>query len=230
MILDQFPQVLWINLARSMDRRYAMEKLLNSYGLRHQRIEAIDGARSLVELETLCFPSPTLSRYETACTLSHLKAIHQFLQMPDSQVIVFEDDVSFEFLQYIPYDWTDLMKALPADWQVVQLAVSELEPTITLDLVKNIPGDGRYCSCAYLINKAGAQTIIDQYYHRAFNKYVLRHKFRPTADEIICYSAICYSIPIFSYQTNNSTIHDTHLAFHQISKDHQLNLWKLLTN
>lgn len=227
MILDNFPKVLWINLDQSLDRREYMNNLLNDYELNHQRVKAIDGKKSI---DHLCITSPNITKKEAACSVSHLLTIHLFLSMYNPYVIIFEDDVSFEFLKHIPYNWSDLIKSLPKDWQVVQLAVSELVPTIDLKLTRNKPNDGRYCSSAYLINKSGAQSIISQYYHPTLSKYVLKHKYMPTADNIICNSCICYSIPIFSYLTESSTIHDKHLSYHKTSKDHQLSLWKSISH
>lgn len=224
MILDRFPKVLWINLDRSTNRRSRMMQLLTN--MNHTRIQAVDGNQPITVLETYCLTSPSLTKHETACTLSHLIAIHHFLTLPDPYVVIFEDDVSFEFLPYIPFNWSDFVKSLPKDWQVVQLAVSEIIPRTGIDLVRAKHGDGRYCSAAYLINKAGAQSIIDQYYSANYRKYILKTKYRPTADEIICHAAICYSCPIFTYLTDTSTIHTSHLGFHNASKEWQLALWK----
>lgn len=228
MILDTFPRVLWINLDRSADRRDRMYRLLSAYGISHIRIRAIDGDKPMSALEEYCYPNPAMTKHETACTLSHLTAIAYFLTLPDPYVMIFEDDVSFEFLPHVPYDWSVLMSSLPPDWQVVQLAVSEVIPQTGIDLVRSKHGDGRYCSTAYLINKAGAQSIIDQYYSNVHRKYVLKTKFRPTSDEIICHAAICYSIPIFTYLTDTSTIHASHLEFHTSSKNWQKALWRSL--
>lgn len=75
----------YINLARSPERRHAMEAQLRQLGLdRVERLEAID-ARDLP-------PAPTgpLSRGEHACFLSHARAIGQ--ADPAAFTLVLEDD------------------------------------------------------------------------------------------------------------------------------------------
>lgn len=227
MILDGFPRVLWINLQRSKDRYQIMSDLCKSYNLQNHRIEAVDGLGAWAHLERYVVPNPTLTKKETACSISHLSAIMYFLhKMTDPYVVIFEDDVSFEFLQYIPYNWSTFMNSLPNDWQVVQLSVSELEPISDINLIRTQEGDGRYCSAAYLINREGAKNILDQYFSPRVNKYVLYGKYHPTSDQIICHTVPTYSIPIFTYHNNSSTIHPEHLVYHIASKDHQQKVWE----
>lgn len=230
MILDSFPKVLWINLKTSEARRNRMSSLLDSYNIQHTRLEAVDGSLSWPYLGRLALTNKMLTTRETGCTLSHLYAIKYFYtEILDETCVILEDDTSFEFLEYVPYDWSSFISSLPEDWRVVQLAVSELVPSIKTELVKLDSSSKRYCSSAYLINKQGAKDILDRYFDPRINMFNLSHISRPTSDYIICHTSTAYSIPLFTYLCDESTIHPSHLSVHEASKKHQMDEWIMMT-
>ncbi|AYV84932.1 MAG: glycosyltransferase family 25 [Satyrvirus sp.] len=231
MILDTFPKVLWINLDRNLDRKKYMEALLDSYKITHFRIRAIDGMRlSDPELETLCTKNLLLSRGENACTCSHIKALKYFLEnMSDDKVIIFEDDVSFEFLSYISYDWSDLEKNLPENYDIIQLAINCDKYHVDYKLVKTNSDMRYFCSAAYLVTRNGATKLLDRYLPKKTQKIDLSNNPYPTADAMITSTGNTFSIPIFTYATNQpllkSMLHPSHYGMHNKSKDQQLKQW-----
>ena len=227
MKLDNFPRILWINLDRSADRRKNMEELFDKYNLDHIRIKAVDG-QNVTEMENSCIENAKISRAENACTCSHIMALKYFVEnMDDDKIIIFEDDISFEFLEYIPYDWSILDKNLPHNYDIIQLAVTNTRHQHPTILVKVRPNMGYYCSAAYLVTKKAAQKLVEMYY---INETInLSDKKYATADSMIT-SMNSYSISIFSYQTDESEIHENHLSMHRKSKLIQLNAWKLIKN
>lgn len=219
MILDNFPMILWINLDRSIERRNYMKKLLRN--LKNTRITAVDGAS--YELYTYCVPNNLLKPAENACTCSHLKALKYFVdKVKEDRVIIFEDDVSFDFLDKIPYNWSDFEKALP-NYNVIQLAISSSE-IITTNLVEF--QNKYYGTTAYLITKEAARLILDNYISKTYHKFVLSGRSKATADTVIYSLMNTYSIPIFTYLNKDSTIHPNHLTFHQATKEQQQEAWK----
>lgn len=241
MKLDNFPKILWINLERSKDRKERMKKLLA--GKINIRIEGIDGNIE-TELNKICIKNKYLSNVENACTCSHLTAIKYFLEtINDDNIIIFEDDVSFEFLDLIPYNWSELEKHFPEDYSVIQLSIT-YDNTIKPYLVKRILP---YSSAvAYLITKKKAKQIIDKYFNYDLNKFDLSKKLKEyaVADSIVydsdmndakeydpniydpnTYDPNVYSIPIFIYTGIDSTIHENHLKYHTDNKIMQLNMW-----
>lgn len=225
MILDKFPKVLWINLDQSYQRRNHMEILLNRYYLNHTRIRAVDGFNK-EELKRICVPHPFLSQRENACTCSHILALKYFVEnMEDDRVIVFEDDVSFEFLQYIPYCWSRFEKELPDDYGLVQLAITNDHGDIPCELVKIDPTKKFFCSAAYLIKKSTAQGLLERYFSNKSGKIDLALQQYPAADTMITSVENVYSIPIFTYLTTDSIIHPIHLHIHNRSKKRQQKQW-----
>ncbi|AGF85080.1 family 25 protein [Moumouvirus goulette] len=225
MILDNFPKVLWINLQRSTKRREYMEYLFNKYNIHNTRIQAIDGLIS-EELDSICLKNNSISYQENACSCSHLLAMKFFLEKTeDDKIIIFEDDVSFEFLKFIPFDWSEFEINLPSDYYVIQLAITKDYGSVGNILISTNSKSKYYCSTAYIITRQGAQHIINKYFCPETGKINLQNKTCCTADAIISDSGKTYSIPIFTYLTTESTIHPNHLQIHNKSKIQQQKLW-----
>ncbi len=228
MLLDNFPKIPWINLDKSVARRKYMESLLKWYGLQNMRIKAVDGTNYLnPEVKRYCMPNPKLSQAENACTCSHLLALQHFVtKMDDEKVIIFEDDVAFDFLNLIPFNWSNFENNLPKDYDVIQLAISTNNIVVDNTLIKTTPASKYYCSTAYLITRNAAIKILEKYFSRTRGKFLLSGHIYVTADAILADTGNTYSIPIFSYKTTDSTVHPNHLKTHARSRNQQLLLWK----
>ena len=225
MILDSFPKILWINLARSKDRSEYMNTLLNKFKLNHTRIDAVNGLDAKL-INNICDINLNISFFENACTCSHLHAIKYFVEnMIDECVIIFEDDVSFDFLPLIPYNWSKLTTNFPANYDVIQLAVTRnVNDHVTNSLIKINPEMKYYCSAAYLITRSGAKKLLEKYYSNG--KIILSSQKYATADAMILNLDNVYSIPIFTYLLNSSLIHQNHYYLHTRSKMQQYLMWK----
>jgi GR25 family glycosyltransferase involved in LPS biosynthesis len=226
MRIQNLPLILWINLDRSVRRRNNMMKLLEDHGLENQRISGVDGlGRDKTQLFQLCETSLNLNPAENACTCSHLLALKHFLKSDRQTVLIFEDDVSFAFSTMIPFQWEDLMNHLPTNWQVIQLAVTTESGSPPNHLARITPESKHYCSSAYLINRSGAEWLTERYWLN--EKIMLSDKDHATSDSMISSVPFAYSIPIFSYETFDSTIHPNHLYIHNRAKYHQYLSWEI---
>lgn len=202
-----------------------MIKLLNKYGIQHTRIRAIDGLNR-AEMEASCIMNPKISIFENACTCSHILALKYFVEnMDDEIIVIFEDDVSFEFLDLIPFNWSELVKRFPNNYDIIQLAITH-EGHVVTDLVKVDDTLKYFCSTAYLIKRSVARNIIGHYYSEDLQKIFLLGKQYATADAMILHSGNVFAIPIFTYQTNESTIHPHHWYIHKRAKQQQYEQWK----
>ncbi|MEM0353967.1 MAG: glycosyltransferase family 25 protein [Thermoplasmata archaeon] len=229
MILDNFPKVLWINLERSVDRRRYMENLLNQYKLSHTRIEAVDGfSIHNKEYVSCCRRNRSIRNVENACTCSHLKALKFFLEkMDDERIVVFEDDVTFEFLEYIPFNWSEFEKNLPRDYHVVQLAIFSTTSEVECKLVKWNPQKKYYGTVAYLMKRVAAEKLLKIYFSERLRMFDLSDKIA-LADMAIYSIGHAYSIPIFSYLAN-SIIHPSFNNQYMIYKTLQKEVWKKIS-
>lgn len=228
MLLDNFPFVLWINLDRSVERRAKMEAQLTTHSLKHTRIQAIDAIDTEL-LNTICIQNPSHSPAVNACICSHLKALQYFLQeTSEPRVVIFEDDADFSFTPLIPFDWSHLEAYLPANWGLIQLAITYLRGRVEHTLTPVNPSKRYYCAAAYMITRESACILLNRYYSAATGLYSIINQPFATADSMIVSVPNAYAIPIFTYGTSESTIHSDHLSWHSRSKHQQLAHWLFL--
>lgn len=190
-----FPLSLWINIDDPIHerRRQEMMKNFSRYNIRNIRISAVYGKYS-EQVEAMCIPSKNLTMYQTACTCSHFKALEYFIKKTlINRVMIFEDDVSFELIKYIPFPtWKDFEDTLPADYGIVQLAVITTDRLYT-ELVKW--KESYTCTAAYLIKRDVADGILKKYYRQDIGKYDFSEC--PPIDLFIYKDAITYTYPMF---------------------------------
>jgi hypothetical protein len=228
MILDTIPLILWINLKSSENRRLKINKIFDQYA--NQRIDAYDGSNPSY-IDQICKYNPFGDPKVAACACSHLEALRYFIEKTNlDEILICEDDVSTEFLDKIPFNWSDFYARLPKKWSVIQLAVASYLP-VPLYLRKRATHDKFYSCTAYLINRSTAETILADYFDKSINMYNLLAKGNAdaTSETIIYSQPNVFSIPIFSYETTESTIHESHLEFQDVSKKTQLAQWQYIS-
>lgn len=197
-IIEDIP-ILYINLDRAIDRKNKMEDILVNNNLNFTRIPAIDGsALNKVELKKMC-NYRKISNNEVACALSHLKAIQYALDNNYENVLIFEDDCSFEYLEYKKETLKELMKT-NNEWEIIQLGLITDENTsnylIKLFEENNFIKSSYYYlgAVAYVINKKGMMKIINNF---------LKTKNISIADEYIYKLTNTYlTIPYFTQYSN----------------------------
>jgi GR25 family glycosyltransferase involved in LPS biosynthesis len=203
-----------------------MKQLLDSNGYANQRINAHDGSNPSY-IDQICKYNPFGDSKVAACACSHLEALKYFVKNTNlDEVLIFEDDVSFSFLDKIPFNWSEFYANLPKKWSVIQLAVTSYF-TVPLYLKKRAACDKFYSCTAYLINRQAATKILEKYFDEDNQIYNLidKQNLNETSETIIYSVPDIYSIPIFTYKTSESTIHDTHLTFQKDNKSKQKAQW-----
>ena len=157
--------IFYINLDKTRDRRALMEDQFRRHRVQnYRRIAAIDG-RKLDSLRS--GSAPGIPRYinsfrgltspELGCTLSHLKAIKIAYTEGLDTVLILEDDASIDLMPLWDTErLSDLVKNLH-DWEIIQFGHN------FCDTNKDKACWGTW---AYLINRAGAKKILDQFYPR----------------------------------------------------------------
>lgn len=214
--LKNLPRCYYINLQRSIERNNHMIRLFQQYGItNYQRIDAIDGQK-IVHTE------PRLLVSEEACTLSHLKAIETFYKSGLEDAIIFEDDISMEFINRWKTPLEQIIKQAPKDCEILQLAYTlyphnfcHIKQDYNPFLLVTFNG-----AMAYYIKRKGAEKILENHNcsNPRLNEYL---KIRPVSDVIIYDYAKTYTYKycLFTYPDDNqSTIHNFHLGIHINSK------------
>lgn len=223
--------IIVINLKQSTERIHAFmdninrtNLLLKTHGFifKTTRFDAIDGRneKQLNECYIETEFNKNNSKYEYACTASHLLSIKYLDDNDIDMAIVCEDDsdivnIAIYFEKFISY-----LNCVPTDWEVVQLVVGNGE--FYNNTLFNIYKWQRnmYSTGCYIINRNGIDTILRTLFVN--NKIYIPTMYINdcTADYIVYNTAKTYttSLPFAMYPIDNtSTIHAEHLLFQQLS-------------
>ena len=219
--------ILWINLDTETNRQEHMNGLFDFYEIPNTRISAIDARGNNDVSDLLIGRYPELvTQGELGCTMSHLKAIkHFYFNTQLDSIIICEDDIVFDTVQYWPFTWNGFMSYVPYDWDVLQCAITSTK-NLRANLHPRLIND--FCAAFYVITRHHAAKIIK--HHTRGDKYRLDQNLKPraTSEEIIYNTGRTYSIPLFTYRYDfESGIHQDHVEiFHNNNVEGVMNFWK----
>ena len=210
--------ILYINLDRSPKRKQNIinqMKLFNFSKL--HRIRAVDGDNftdlSRVKLDDIDVTNNChkLTKYEIACTLSHIKAIIFAWKNNMKYALIVEDDCSFIPIHYLKIDLIrDIINKKPKDCNIIQLHTQKcfnIEPKITF-----MPhNEHKPCLSAlsYIINRDGMKDILTYVGYLSNKHIILNCSYgRSEADHFLYNNTTSYWIPynICIQKDFNSTI------------------------
>jgi GR25 family glycosyltransferase involved in LPS biosynthesis len=224
--------IYWINLDRSVDRRKNMETNLKNFKTKQKRIQATDAL--LIDDDKLYSKfinhgEFNRTKIEYAVLHSHLKTIEEFAHSSYQTALIFEDDISLEYVPLWDKKLSEIIKEAPKDWDIIMLAyvfIYKLNSLYTFNTY------GKISSClSYIINKNSAKKLINMI--KKDNKYILYNNRIHTADDYI-YSLLntyAYKYPYFTYPDNNdSTIHPYQLSYHSYAKSITKKNWLEIYN
>lgn len=209
--------IIYINLDRSINRRYMLEKELANFNLSAKRISAIDGkniknVKNGEENGIKFSNSYKLTKSEMGCTLSHLKAIREAYNSNYENCIILEDDVSLELMPLWKQTIPELLQNI-GDWDIVQLTNSSCKFS---DKIENFM-QHCYGTFAYVINRQGMQKIMDRCFEGDTAVLNYNHPLQPKNKQYggraDIYIYQCVDItkanmrPLFFPQSIDSTIH-----------------------
>jgi GR25 family glycosyltransferase involved in LPS biosynthesis len=231
--LNGIDVIYWINLDRSVDRKMNMERFLTDdafKGIPTKRITAFDGKKDANKVMTH-FKLDSIMQTDTeyACLLSHLEAIRTFNDSKYDVALIFEDDATLEFKKYWEKSAKQIMDNAPPDWEIllVSYMYAELNPLLpfydwaSTDTEYDSTYHKYYSALSYIINKKGANKVINSTYSNG--KYNLKSNIAQVSDVYIfgITNSYTYKYPMFVYNTDlESTIHQNHIPFHILSKQH----------
>ena len=110
------------------------------------------------------------SKYEIACSLSHLKCILEAYNNNDNYCIIMEDDISFELMSKWKYIISSIINKFPNNWEIINLCM-----TNSLVLKKIFDNDinlqrlfikwthNHYGAVCYIINRKGIKKLVDKF-------------------------------------------------------------------
>ena len=193
------PKMFYINLDKSLDRRLSFESRSKAHGLDIDRFRAF----SPEDLDSYCsdWREAKVTPTEAACLISHLELIrnHQ-----EESILVFEDDTSFDPMQFWGFSLGEFLNEIPKEWEVTQLAVFPPPKAISVEKW----GPLRFGCVSYLISPQRSQYLVNKGYKdgRWEISDLSGSHLRPIAEYVIYCSNVTYSIPMFSIEDVDSTI------------------------
>jgi GR25 family glycosyltransferase involved in LPS biosynthesis len=219
MSLNGINVIYWINLDRSTERRNNMENIFadGSFdNIEKIRFPAIDGKNENLVDSILDVPKKSISYVEYACLLSHLEAIHTFLNSDYENALIMEDDVTLDFKKYWKKDLKEIIDNAPMDWEIIMLTyISNKIPEEEYIFNRN----EYWSAMAYIINKKGAKRLIENTY--IDNKYKIDPSINNESDQYIFQkiNTYVYKYPYFIYKYGeNSTLHQSAVKRHDASR------------
>lgn len=230
--LDIDIPIYYINLARKPLRKV---QFLNNFAgsqIKPIRINAFNGKSSDL-LSNIHGPLPEFSyelpryvrinldmdhfRSQIGCTFSHLKAIETWLNQSRSPfVLICEDDLSFDLLKYWNFSLSEFIKALPSDWDCVQLC--SINPGHAREAIRAqypaIPRKFRLKKWSEPFWGTGGYLIKREYGHQLFNRCKTNNRYNLgwlnhkqfVADQLIYSFGNVYSIDLLRIMDLGSDI------------------------
>lgn len=249
-MMNGISSIYYLNMNKSTNRRNHIESVLNGEEFKNipkVRIEAVDGKSPDFLVENYfdfyggTQKNPRMLPTEYATTLSHIRAIQQFVEDSysmgwddDTIGLVVEDDMSSEFLPYWRTDIDGLVRnRAPKDWEILQVSyiLFEFAPKEEFEqwmMNKNMCG-----TAAYFIRLCGAKRLMDylcKYSSPTQFRYCIgpEYPFYHHTDRFLYSFLRTYGVnpPLFTYRdSNDSSIHPDHVNFHANSKEKTKKLW-----
>lgn len=162
--LDGLPSVHCITLKESVDRRQNLLKWFDQYSVPKYTINVFD---RIVNLEHYIFQgqgSNNIPLSEKKLLISHFSVLRKWYETTnESSIVIFEDDVSLETVQYWNFTWEEFEKRLPNDCKCIQLSIIryKCEPYIFDN--REPYRRGHWSACAYFMKREYVKHLLDTY-------------------------------------------------------------------
>lgn len=226
---DDHPVINYINLEQSFDRREFMERQFEEYDITKYKSFIV---KPYDEYKDLCSVSGPFvnSVNHHGTNITFLKCIKNWLETTDEDYGIFlEDDTSFETSKYWSFTWSEFVRSLPENWEVVQI------------IRLNDWSDGRSAKLSCRVREWddwGATCIMKRDYAKKLissymisdNEYlfdIAGTRLMPIVENLLfCNLGYCLNVPLFVECDLPSTYNRGIDPVHEMSKEKYLELWK----
>lgn len=233
------PKFFFINLDRAVERRERMIKQLSDRGIRFERVVAVDANAGpngsvLFDYIPISWRGGMLNAFkaEIATTISHLKAIHQFVQSGEPVGIIVEDDAVFEYEPKWPYTLAEVINGAPNGWEILTLSITTSENVMYDGIMRarkryHHRKSNFYSAVAYAITRQHAINMLSGRYQCDVTSPTFSCKLNGNVSQmqseinVLGVGPHRYFLypPAFTYPTeNNSYIHPNHIQGHKNCK------------
>jgi len=235
MKLQNFPPVYYVSLEESTDRQQHLEKQFREHGIVNYTPMIF---KRFAECNDVIHGRyvHTLNSSNKGASTSHLKSIKKWLtETNEPYAVFFEDDVSFETVQYWNFTWNDFMRNLPTDCEAVQLMWVRPH-MVKIEFRERYPDD--WSATAFMLTRSYGQKLLDRFMIAGEEFNYDMGDFQPIVENVMFSSGKVYTIPLFIEETAlpttfiNSPEFDANLVSngqgesHHESQNSVLHWWK----
>jgi GR25 family glycosyltransferase involved in LPS biosynthesis len=218
--LNGIDHIVWINLDRSLDRKYKMEKQFENIKIPITRISAIDG--KIEDYSSFNYLERPMTNYEIAVTLSHIKAYSYLSSVEGNYFFVLEDDVKLDNLKFFKSNLNKIISEAPT-FDILLIQKIYTKPLKNLYTKWN---PDIYSTAAYIITKEGCNKLINTAakYEESNNNFAIMSRLS-IADYFLYYklNTWVYKYNFISTLDEESIIHPEHINIHINSSNYQYN-------
>jgi hypothetical protein len=225
---DDHPVINYINLQDSVDRREFMERQFEEYGVTKYK----------------AFITQRYEEYRDSCqvtgrfvgdvnhhgtNITFMRCVKNWLDTTDEAYGIFiEDDTSFETCKYWSFTWSEFVRSLPENWEIVQLIrLNDWSDGRSAELsLRPRQWDDWGATC--MMKRGYAEKLIAAYMINN-NEYlfdIAGTDLMPIVENLLfCGLGYCLNVPLFVECGLPSTYNRGHDPVHETSREKYLNLW-----
>ena len=239
--LENFPKCYCITLEESKDRQRHLYHVAQKYSIEPFRLlisQRFDQCNDIIHGPFV----HTLNSSNKGASTCHLKAIKKWLSETDESekyALFFEDDVSFETVDYWDFTWEEFVENLPDDWDAIQLMWVRPH-MIKIEFRERYPDD--WSATAFMVTRDYGRKLLERFMisDNEFN-YDLGN-LQPIVENVMFTSGKVYTCPLFVEATQllttfmNAPEYDSKFVTdgqnegHHDSRLSVLNWWKNVGN
>jgi len=193
------PEVYYISHEKYTDRHHSINSLLNSYNIPYTPVITTKDQDNQLEYVS-AFPHQNEDQ-AIKVTASHLRAIKQWVETTNTDMaLFFEDDISFDTVEYWDLDLKDFIDSAPEDWDCLQLMLTREYFNQDNFYLKHRYWDD-WAITAYVLKREYAQKIVSLFYPR--NNFINLILPEPNQnviglpENIIYLTGTTYTFPLF---------------------------------
>lgn len=233
--LEGLPSIHYISLDESVERRANLEDWFKKYNIKNytphivKRFEKVDFKIIGNNVDKLT------SSFKGSLSSHFIVLKNWYENTSEYEVLICEDDLSLETIEYWNFTWKKFYSNLPIDWECIQLVLIREYDCSDYKFEQRKKFD--WCAACYLINRNYVKYLLDTYYP---NDVLDLSNFKgiPLLENVLFSNdRKIYSFPLFledCYNTKTTmislydgeNIHNNQRDNHFKSHDSVLNWWK----
>ena len=218
--INKIDKIFYINMESSKIRNNNTTNILNNFNIEYERYNAVDGINN-ENIKQIYFENNKIESLNTneeyAVLASHLSLINKLKYEKGDYFLIFEDDLSLDFIQYWDNDLEEIINNSPKDAEIIMIAYFTLNHKFEKDNNYR-KWNNDWSALSYIIKKSCINKLDN---HKINNKFKLYDDIN-VADNYIfrLFNTYLYKYPLFTFNNNNtSTFHKDHDLYQKIYKN-----------